>query len=274
MGEQKINRIYAVYYSAVGSTQKAVVTLASHLSELFKVSVETIDFTKPAARELHYTFEPADLVVFGSPTYAGKLPNKMLPFIKSGFTGNGAAAAALVTFGNRSFDNSLAELNSCLTANGFRVIAGAAMVAQHAFSQVLAAGRPDAADLDQLIGFGNRIYEKLIQDDISTVSVPGNADAPYYRPLGLDGQPKVFLKAKPVVDEELCDRCGLCVSLCPMGSIDPADPLRTPGLCIKCYACVRRCPKGARSFTDEAFLSHKAMLERDYTERKEPSFYL
>ena len=157
MGEQKINRIYAVYYSAVGSTQKAVVTLASHLSELFKVSVETIDFTKPAARERHYTFEPADVVVFGSPTYAGKLPNKMLPFIKSGFTGNGAAAAALVTFGNRSFDNSLAELNSCLTANGFRVIAGAAMVAQHAFSQVLAAGRPDAADLDKLIGFGNRI---------------------------------------------------------------------------------------------------------------------
>ena len=53
------------------------------------------------------------------PTYAGKLPNKMLPFVQEEILGNGALAVGLVTFGNRSFDNSLAELCACLEAGGF-----------------------------------------------------------------------------------------------------------------------------------------------------------
>ena len=59
-----------------------------------------------------------------------------------------------------------------------------------------------------------------------------------------------------------------------MGSIDPEDPAKVNGICIKCHACIRGCPKGAKAFADEAFLSHRAMLERDYTRRAEPVFFV
>ncbi len=36
-------------------------------------------------------------------------------------------------------------------------------------------------------------------------------------------------------------------------------------LCIKCQACIARCPEGARYFDDPDFLSHKEMLEANFT---------
>ena len=98
----------------------------------------------------------------------------------------------------------------------------------------------------------------------------------YYksRPLGLDGEPKNFLKAKPQTDRSKCTGCGVCAALCPMGSISREDPAEVTGVCIKCHACVRNCPTGAKYFDDEAFLSHKAMLERDYTRRADAKIFL
>ena len=109
-----ISQVYAVYFSATGNTRKVTTTLANALAVSFDVPLEVRDFTLPAAREESYEFAAGDLVVFGMPTYAGKLPNKLLEFVKSGFHGNGALAVPVVTFGNRSFDNSLAELCACL----------------------------------------------------------------------------------------------------------------------------------------------------------------
>jgi ferredoxin len=58
-----------------------------------------------------------------------------------------------------------------------------------------------------------------------------------------------------------------------MGAIDPADPKNVPGTCIKCQACVKRCPRGAKYFDDPAFLSHRAMLEKNYLRRAAPAFF-
>ena len=97
-----ITQVYAVYFSATGNTRKVTTTLANALAVSFDVPLEVRDFTLPAAREESYEFAVGDLVVFGMPTYAGKLPNKLLDFVKSGFHGNGALAVPVVTFGNRS----------------------------------------------------------------------------------------------------------------------------------------------------------------------------
>ena len=96
----------------------------------------------------------------------------------------------------------------------------------------------------------------------------------YYTPLGTDGKPAVFLKAKPKTDPEKCTKCGICATVCPMGSIPKDAPDTCTGICIKCHACVRNCPTGAKYFDDEAFLSHKAMLERDYTRRADAKIFL
>ena len=67
----------------------------------------------------------------------------------------------IVTFGNRSFDNALAELCAVLEAGGFHTAAGAAFVGRHAFTDRLASGRPDPEDLEQLREFGKKAAEKI-----------------------------------------------------------------------------------------------------------------
>ena len=86
----EFTRICAVYFSATGNTRKVVTALGRAMAACFEAPLEVVDFTLPTAREESYAFAPTDLVIFGTPTYAGKIPNKLLPFVKSGFAGNGA----------------------------------------------------------------------------------------------------------------------------------------------------------------------------------------
>ena len=267
-----ISCVHAVYFSPVGKTQLLTETLARQFAAALGVEMKTENFTMPKDREGVYSFGPEDLVVFGMPTQAGKLPNKLLSYVQERFSGGGALGVALVSFGNRSFDNSLAELVACMKKNEFRVVGAGAFATRHVFSRTLAAGRPDEQDLAELARFGEAVLERIEAgaDGSRELAVPGDADAPYYKPLGLDGEPKVFLKAKPKTNPDLCIFCNLCPDLCPMGSIDPEDVFNVPGVCIKCHACVLGCPTEAKYFDDEQFLSHIAMLERDYTRRAEP----
>ena len=270
----EIKKVYALYFSPAGTTRKLTDTLAAALAASFEVEIETIDITNPAAREETHAFAAGELVVCGSPTYAGKLPNKLLPYWKESLQGNGALAVALVTFGNRAFDNSLAELCACLEADGFHTVGAGAFACRHVFSDVLAAGRPDKDDFAELAKLGAAVATRIVKANEypAPPEVPGDADAPYYIPKGADGEPKNFLKAKPKTSDE-CIQCGVCVAVCPMGSIDPQDVSSVPGLCIKCHACVRECPMGAKYFDDEAFLSHKAMLEQSFQRRAEAKWF-
>ena len=108
--------------------------------------------------------------------------------------------------------------------------------------------------------------KKVQNGNFSDAVIKGGAPvAPYYIPLGEDGQPAKFLKAKPLTDPAKCDHCGKCAAVCPMGSINKDNTDEVPGICIKCQACIVYCPKQAKFFHDDRFLSHKAMLEKNYT---------
>lgn len=266
-----IKQVWSVYWSATGNTRTVVEEIAKTLAEKMECPLRTIDFTPPSVRESGLSFFEGDLVVIGTPTYAGKLPNKILPYITEQIKGNGALAVGAVTFGNRSFDNSLAELCAALEKNGFRTVSAGAFACRHAFTDKLACGRPGSSDLSQARELAWQTAEKLQTEGqlLAPVQVPGDADAPYYVPKGTDGQPAKFLKAKPKMDPERCTRCGICAKVCPMGSIDPQDAANVPGVCIKCQACIRSCPEHARYFDDPAFLSHVAMLEQNFTKPKE-----
>ena len=52
-----------------------------------------------------------------------------------------------------------------------------------------------------------------------------------------------------VVDLDLCDRCGLCLPLCPPEAIhlELADLVVDGGTCTGCRKCVAPCPVGALS---------------------------
>ena len=197
----KITKVWAVYFSPTGNTKKVITTMAKKAAEVLSVPMETFDFTLPENREGVTSFESEDLVFFSTPVYAGRIPNKMLPYVQSAFEGNGAFAVPVSVFGNRNFDNGLIE-------------------------------------------------------------------------LGTDGKPAVFLKAKPKTDPEKCTKCGICATVCPMGSIPKDAPDTCTGICIKCHACIKACPAGAKYFDDEAFLSHVEMLKQNYQRRAEAEWFI
>lgn len=265
-----VKTVWTVYSSATGNTRAVIQAASQSAADALGVQRKEIRFSTPEERSVEYTFTAEDLVFVATPTYAGKMPNKLLPDYQTKLHGNGAFAAAMVTYGNRSYDNSLAELCTTLEQDGFHTISGGAFVGQHAFARMLAAGRPNGEDLEQAREFGRKTAEKILNlsEIPAPVAVPGDADAPYYVPKGVDGEPVKFLKAKPKTQEDLCDQCGICAAACPMGAIDPQDACSVPGTCIKCQACVFHCPTGAKYFDDPAFLSHKAMLEQEYTAPK------
>lgn len=276
-------KIYALYFSATGNTKKIVKeaarTMAKSLGWDRNTRLEVVDISLPDARSREYSFSPKDIVVVGAPTYAGKLPNKILPFFQENIKGNGATAIGIVTFGNRSFDNSLAELCATLEGNGFKVVGAAAMVGEHPFSYKLGTGRPNETDICEVKKWIEELGKNIdVSLDVETrciapESIPGEATAPYYIPKQVNGEPAVFLKAKPKTDTERCNSCGQCSQRCPMGSIDKVDPTNVTGVCIKCQACVKGCPTGAKFFDDEMFLSHVKMLELNYTEEKK-NYYI
>ena len=259
--------IHAAYFSPTGKTQTVCRLIADEIGAALALPVLYDSFTLPAERDHKRSYSAEDLVVFATPTYAGRVPNKALPFVQNLFQGNGASAIAIVTFGNRSYDNSLKELVHELTEHGFRVIGAAAVVCEHSFAGI-GTGRPDEGDREKLNALAEAVVVKIknAKDAPLAVSAVPGKEPPwtYYQPTGIDGEKTVFLKALSVVDETRCDRCGICASHCPVGSIPFEAPDTTKGICIKCQACVRFCPQDARSFQDAAFLSHKAMLEATY----------
>ena len=264
-----IDTVKALYFSPTGGAERVCVTVARAIADRLQVPLLCESLNRPDVRRRERRFSARELLVIACPTYAGRLPNKIAPDLRDFLSGDGSPALPLVVFGNRSFDNALAELVALLSARGFRPIGAAAVVTPHAFTDALGGGRPLPSDLQALRAFAVRVADA----PSASLRVPGDPDAPYYVPKGLDGQPVNFLKAKPVVDASRCSRCGACARRCPMGAIDPGDVTRTPGTCIKCQACVRRCTRRARSFDDPAFLSHVAMLERDFSQPKENQFF-
>ncbi|WP_294168197.1 EFR1 family ferrodoxin [uncultured Clostridium sp.] len=272
----RITHMTVIFYSATGNTRKVVTRIAKNIQEILQVPVNYVNYTRPQNRQATHSFGPEELVIFASPTYAGRIPNKMLPYITSAFSGTNTPAIPIVVFGNRSFDNALSELTDILSSNGFIPFSAAAIATVHAFSSNIGTSRPDAKDLELIDSFCKTASEYLINSEgLSKVEVPGEHPAvTYYTPLGVDNNPVNFLKAKPKTHKELCDNCGACAKACPMSAIDFTDASLVPGTCIKCQRCIKICPTKAKYFDDENFLSHVRMLEDNYARRSEPCFFL
>lgn len=272
----QVNRVWAVYWSATGTTKRVVTRIAERVAQALHAPVSEYDFTLPEARQGTPDFTAEDLVIFGTPTYAGRVPNVLLKYLATA-QGHGAAAVPVVTFGNRAFDDSLIELRDILADNGFVPFAAAAFVGEHSFSNTLAAGRPDADDLTLAAEFAAQIAERVaeVSADTPSIAVPGRAreERAYYQPRDRAGNPVDIRKVKPKTSD-VCDDCGLCAKVCPMGSINPENVREFIGICIKCGACVKKCPKSAKYYDDAGYLYHKTELEEGYRRRAAVSLFL
>lgn len=264
----KLGKIWAVYFSGTGTTRRTVERIAGGIASRLNLPAESVDFSRPAVRQETLRFGEKDLVVFGTPVYAGRVPNVLLPFLRERIVGGGALAVPVVLFGNRNYDDALIELRNILAADGMHPIAAGAFVGEHSFSRVLGADRPNAEDEALMDEFAARVAELAAGLDaapVKSAAVRGQEPLrPYYTPRDRAGNPINILKVKPKTDLSRCGGCGLCADLCPMGSIDPTDVSAVRGICIKCCACVKGCPTGAKFFDDAGYLYHQHELEAQY----------
>ena len=337
-----IRRITTIYFSPTGGTQKIARKAGEVLGRLLGEihddtgivpAHEEIDLTLPEARTKTYLFGQGDLLLFVSPVYAGRLPNKILPdyeeCIQAGTDSHDACTSAgsrgacvqasadsnderaggpfaipICVYGNRNWDNAILDAALLLKKKGFVPAGAGAIGSRHAFSDSIGACRPDNDDfsdveklclgaVENLRNYSARLDNvdsarlngmdtarfdgvnnkglvccESLEKMLANSGVTDNKELPYYTPLKEDGTPAVFLKARPVTDWEACDKCGLCSTVCPVGSIDD-NTMDCISVCIKCQACVRACPTGAKSFDDADFLSHVKMLEKNYSQRKD-----
>lgn len=270
-----MKRVCVCCFSPCHNVKKAVACMGREIASLCQVELADLDFTLPQSRKKDICFSPDDLVLLGTPVYAGRVPNKIMPFIREHIHGNGAKGVPVVAFGNRSFDDALSELYLLMEQSGFCNVAAAAVVSEHSFAESLAPGRPDERDFGQYRQFAAHIVQKLSDGGAHLERVPGAArPEKYYTPLREDGTPARFLKAVPKTDPEKCTHCGACAAVCPMGAVDAENPALTNGICIKCQACIHACKSKARCFDDADFLSHRRMLMQQYARYMESSFYL
>ncbi|MBQ3405229.1 MAG: EFR1 family ferrodoxin [Oscillospiraceae bacterium] len=269
-----MDRVFkAVYFSATGTTKKVVEYVAQSVAESFGKSAQVIDFTLPQNREAPLVFEKNDVVFFGTPVIAGRVPNVLLPFLRT-VQGGGATAVVIALYGNRNYDDALIEQRDLLENAGMKVVAGGAFIGEHSFSTVLGAGRPDEKDMEIARGFADRIAG-LLKHELPEEQLYISGSSPqtvYYQPRDRKGNPIDIRKVKPKVSDK-CIKCGHCAEICPMGSIDPEDVTQYRGICIKCCACIKGCPRGARYYDDPGYLYHKTELEEMYTRRAEPELF-
>ncbi|MFK4785243.1 EFR1 family ferrodoxin [Fusobacterium sp. MFO224] len=270
-------KVWGMYFSGTGTTKRIVTHLGKVLSDKFNADFEEYNFTFKKVRSLEKKFTKNDIVIFGVPVIAGRVPNVLLKYLDT-IVGNGALAIPVVLYGNRNYDDALIELRDILKKDGFKPIAAGAFIGEHSFSKTLGKNRPDEKDLSLATKFADDIFNKISSTNFDCNELIEVNGTPYpyryyYKPRDSKGVPVDIRKVKPLTNDK-CINCGLCASICPMESINPENVTEITGICIKCCACVKECPVGAKYYDDENYLYHQHELEDQFMRRAEPELFI
>lgn len=206
-----------------------------------------------------------DALLLSLPVYGGWIPSLCLPWVQQ-LRGHDTPAVIVAVYGNRHFDNALAQMQTLLEQQGFRVIAAGAFVAEHSIFPQVAAGRPDDRDRAAMTEFGRRCGALLAGDlPVGRLSLPGEPQSPQTerKPAG------IF----PTGDDS-CILCRACAAVCPAHAISRAQPKETdPMRCIQCGACIAVCHTGARNYHSEGWRERVPLFAEKCAEYREPLWF-
>ena len=244
------------YFSPTGGTKK----VADAVSFSLKAETEEIDLCKDITKIVPGKDTALIALV---PVYCGRVPALALERL-SAIKGSGQPAVAVVVYGNREYDDALIELCDALGNCGFSLGAAAAFIAEHSVVRSVAAGRPDAGDIEDAHKFGAALSEKNFGERDSELVIPGKR--PYLEMKDLSIHPHA---------DGQCIKCGRCALSCPANAISP-DALNESihGKCINCMRCVDICPAKARSLPADYLAGSKKMLSEKASGYKKPEIYL
>ncbi len=252
-------KIYEICFSPTGGTK----TSADMLTNRLTGEIRPVDLTDCKTDFSDISLEEDDLAVIAVPSYGGRVPGPAAKRL-SVIHGNGAKAVLVCVYGNRAYEDTLAELQDTAKQAGFHIIAAVATIAEHSIARQFAAGRPDIQDQEQLHIFAEKIQAKLDEKNLSEPLIPGNR--PYKKGNAAAMVPK---PAKG------CVKCGLCARKCPVHAIDPEDPKKVDGkACISCMRCVSICPHSARKINGVMLTAVNTMLKKVCSGRKECELYI
>lgn len=246
--------VYQLIFSPTGGTRAVAGLLTG--GQVIDLTDRTFDFSSVA-------LTAEDVALIAVPSYGGRVPEPAVERLGK-VHGNGARAVLVCVYGNRAYEDTLAELSDVAESAGFRVVAGVAAIAEHSIARKYAAGRPDEADKAVLRGFWAKIQAKLDAGDTTAPALPGN------RPYKKRGVRSMVPRTS-----KRCIECGRCAAACPVGAINPADPRQTDAArCIGCMECVRLCPVEARRPDADALAALERHLAPLCAGRKENELFL
>lgn len=262
----KPNSLNLISFSPTGTTRRILEEIKNTLS-VADGQVYDLTFINESKTT---TLLPADSIsLIGLPVYGGRLPLEGVERLQQ-INGNGSLAVLVVMYGNRHYDDALLELHDLAIEQGFKPIAAAAFIGEHSFTteeKPLAVGRPDALDLEKARSFATNIDELLERSTpIEPISVVGNS------PFKERGQ---LPPLSPETNAERCDKCGVCVDVCPTQAISINGSVTTDvASCIWCCACIKACPSDARFFENERIAAIREKLFANCQERREPELFI
>ena len=219
-------------FSPTGGTRKAAEMFLGGWGD----EVDTVDLSAQEFDGTTVSIAPDDAVLIAMPDFGGRAPAVAIERLKQ-VDGNGASCVVMCVYGNRAFEDGLAEMADAAKEAGFIVVAGIAAIAQHSIMPQFATGRPDAEDLKNLREFA-AATKKLVEKGESAIdAIPGN------RPYKKAGAVPLV----PAVSEKKCTKCGTCAATCPVAAIDTTSFKADKNTCIACMRCINVCPENARS---------------------------
>lgn len=253
-------RLFKIIFSPTGGTEKAAEAIASR----FNGEIETVDLTNADTDFYSMQISGEDISLIAVPSYSGRVPALAAERIKK-LHGSGSRCVLLCVYGNRSYEDTLAEMQDIAGECGFSVTAAAAAIAEHSIIRKYAEGRPDDRDIEELHSFGDKIFDKLQKgENALSTQIPGN------RPYRKAGSAVMVPKA-----DSSCTGCGLCADKCPAKVIDKEN-IKTADSrkCIGCMRCVSVCPQGARKASEVMLSAVDLKLKKACSVRKDNELYI